>query len=157
MKITPSIEHYQQLLKEHFFFLMFHLPELVEDISFQSLNKVSQLPTHCSINENTLTPHHHHLLCLGNTLNLNVCEGCYHKHHLHDNRAENNLPAHPYPPDRLFTTANYCLLLSQLYYSGCEAEKPSPRKRTSSKIAVWPITLESSLPFKRRHRTGNEL
>ena len=58
------------------FFKMFHLPELVEDICFQSLYKVSQFPTPLfnqwkHINNTSSQS----LLCLRNLLNLNVCEG----------------------------------------------------------------------------------
>lgn len=61
-------------------FLMFHLPELVEDICFQSLNKVPLFPTPLfnkwkHINDTSSES----LLCLGNLLNLNACEGNRHK------------------------------------------------------------------------------
>ena len=141
-----------------FFFLMFHLPELVEDICFQSLNKVSLFPaplfnqwTHIN---NTSSES---LLCLGNLLNLNACEGSCHEH---------PPSLEPWQQTTCYLVYTFQSLSSQLpvscyssaqLYKDAILRKHSPRTKNSSKTVVSPTPLGSFLPFKRKYRIGNEL
>lgn len=94
------------------FFLMFHLPELVEDICFQSLNKVSLFPAPLFNQWFTLRTHHQNHYSSGKPAEFERLWGQLPQTATFTTAVTaNNLLPHLYLPVPFFATASELLLL----------------------------------------------
>lgn len=128
------------------FFLMFHLPELVEDICFQSLNEVSLFPAPLFNQWFTLRTHHQNHYSLATSSHL---------HYSRDSKqpVTSSIPSSPFLRNFQWVVTP----LPSFITKDTILRKHSPRTKSSSKTVVSPTTLGSFLPFKRKYRIGNEL